>query len=211
MTKVGEATATYGWAPAIPDRVEGQLLAPLPDGFEVTDEWWERLRDEHRHVRIELTPDRELRIVMVSSEGSYISAKITHMLWSWIEAGGGGMALESANAYDLPSGFRKYPDCSWVSPEQMPATPRPWRTNFNIVGDLIVEVRSPSQAVRRQREKMVEWIEGGARLGWLIDPFERTVWVYRANGEVTELDDPHTLSGEDVCAGLVIDMSQVWD
>ena len=58
---------------------------------------------------------------------------------------------------------------------------------------------------------MVEWIEGGVRLGWLIDPFVRKVWIYRADGEVVELDDPSELSGEDVCSGLVIDMSQVWE
>ena len=211
MISVGEAAVVYGWAPTIPDEIEGQLLIPLPDGFAVSEEWWEWLRKEHPHVRIEVTPDRELRIVMVSTEGSYISSVIAHQIWNWIEAGGGGMALESANAYDLPTGFRKRPDCSWVSPEQMPTVPRPWREKFDIVGDLIVEVRSPSQSVERQQEKMVEWIDGGVRLGWLIDPFSRIVWLYRANGEVVELDDPRELSGEDVCSGLVIDMSQVWD
>ena len=58
---------------------------------------------------------------------------------------------------------------------------------------------------------MVEWIAGGVRLGWLIDPFSRKVWVYRESGEVVELDDPATLSGEDVCVGLTVDMSQLWD
>ena len=211
MSRVEEAAAVYQWSPTIPDEIEGQLLIPLPDGFAVSDEWWEWLREEHGHVRIELTPDRELRIVMVSTEGSYISSVLAYQIWKWIEAGGGGMALESANAYDLPTGFRKRPDCSWVSPEQMPTTPRPWREKFDIVGDLIVEVRSPSQSVERQQEKMVEWVDGGVRLGWLIDPFSRKVWIYRANGEVVELDDPRELSGEDVCSGLVIDMSQVWD
>ena len=93
----------------------------------------------------------------------------------------------------------------------MPTAPRPWRQKFDIVGDFVVEVRSPRQSILQQQEKMVEWIEGGVRLGWLIDPFERKVWIYRANGEVDELDDPTELSGEDVCEGLVIDMSRVWD
>lgn len=211
MANVGEATAVYGWTPTIPDEVEGQLLVPLPDDFEVTEEWWDWLREEHRHVRIELTPDKELRVAMVSTEGSYISSAIIHQIWNWIEAGGGGMTLESANAYDLPTGFRKYPDCSWVSPARMPTAPRPWKEKFDFVGDLIVEVRSPSQSTLRQQEKMVEWIDGGVRLGWLVDPFVRKVWIYRANGEVEELDDPAELTGEDVCSELVIDMSRVWD
>ena len=210
MTRVGEAAAVYGWAPTIPDDVEGQLRIPLPEEFEVTDEWWEWLREAHRHVRIELTANKELRIAMVSTEGSFITMQITFQIELWIRAGGGGMTLESAVAYDLPSGFRKYPDGSWVSPERMPGAPRPWRQKFDIIPDLAVEVRSPSQSIAQQQEKMVEWIEGGVRLGWLIDPYERMVWIYRANGEVEELDNPVELSGEDVCVGLTVDMSRVW-
>lgn len=211
MTSVNEAAAVYGWAPSIPDEIEGQLLIPLPEDFEVTEEWWEWLRDENRQVRIELTPEKELRITVVSTEGSYISSVIMHQVWNWIEAGGGGMTLESATAYDFPSGFRKRPDCSWISPERMPDAPRPWREKFDLIPDRAVEVRSPSQSITRQQEKMVEWIEGGVRLAWLIDPFVRKICVYRANGEIDELDDPAELSGEDVCQGLVIDMSQVWE
>ena len=210
MVTAREAEALVDWRPEIPAEVSGQLLIPLPEGFEVTDDWWECLRDEHRHVRIELTPERMLRVAMVSTEGSAISAMIAHQIWTWIEAGGGGMALESAAGYDLPTGFRKYPDCSWVSPERLPTAPRPWRQKFDIVGDLIVEARSQRQSVEQQQVKMLEWMQGGVRLGWLIDPFERTVWVYRANGEVEALDDPATLSGEDVCVGLSVDMSRVW-
>ncbi|MDE2891248.1 MAG: Uma2 family endonuclease [Chloroflexota bacterium] len=211
MTEVSETTAVYGWSPTIPDEIDGQLLVPLPEDFELTEEWWEWLRHENRHVRIELTPERELRVAMVSNEGSFVSAQLLFQIELWVRAGGGGMVLESAAAYDLPSGFRKRPDCSWVSPSQMPTAPRPWRQKFDIVGDFVVEVRSPRQSILQQQEKMVEWIEGGVRLGWLIDPFERKVWIYRANGEVDELDDPTELSGEDVCSGLVIDMSRVWD
>ncbi len=211
MTEVSEATAVYGWSPAIPDEIDGQLRIPLPEDFELTEEWWEWLRQENRHVRIELTPNRELRVAIVSNEGSFVAAQLVFQIELWVRAGGGGMVLESAAAYDLPSGFRKRPDCSWVSPKQKPTAPRPWRQKFDIVGDLVVEVRSPGQSIRQQQEKMVEWIEGGVRLGWLIDPFERKVWIYRANGDVDELDDPAELSGGDVCSGLVIDMSRVWD
>ena len=57
---------------------------------------------------------------------------------------------------------------------------------------------------------MAEWIQAGVRLGWLIDPYDRSVWIYRANGDVVQLDDPPELSGEEVCEGLVVDMSLVW-
>ena len=212
MAKVGEAVAVYGWAPAIPDEVEGQLLIPLPDGFEISEDWWEQTREANRHVRIELMPNRKLRCSMVSWSGSRITARFSASLVNWSDAGAGGLVLDSAAAYDLPAGFRKYPDGSWVSDQRIPpeAVP-PYPDIYEVIPDFIYEVRSPKQSLAQQHEKMIEWIAGGVRLGWLIDPFERTVRIYREHGEVELLHEPPELFGEDVCAGLVVDMSRVWD
>jgi len=211
MTSLREATSITEWFPEIPGQFDGQLSIALPDNFTVTERWWAWLIEAHRHARVELTADRELRVAMVSSEGSRITVQLAFQLELWIRAGGAGMGLESAGGYDLPRGMRKYPDGSWVSPERLPDLPRPWRENVDLIPDLVFEIRSPSQSVRQQQEKMVEWIEGGVQLGWLIDPFERRVWIYRANGEVEQRNDPSELSGEDVCVGLVIDLAQVWE
>ena len=211
MTEVGEAAAVYGWSPTIPDGFDGQLRIDLPDGFKITEEWWEETREANRHARIELVPDGKLRCAMVSMEGSEITIALGAYVFLWSRGGGGGGVFDSAGGYDLPQGFRKYPDGSWVSAGRLPSAPRPRSGTYAVVPDFLWEVRSPGQSVRQQQEKMVEWIEGGVRLGWLIDPFERKVWIYRANGDIDELDDPSELSGEDVCSGLVIDMSPVWD
>lgn len=211
MTSVNEAAAVYEWAPAIPREIEGQLLIDLPEGFELTEDWWESTREANRHVRIELVPNRKLRCAMVSMEGSEITIALGAYVFFWSRDGGGGGVFDSAGGYDLPQGFRKYPDGSWVSAERLPSAQRPRSGTYAVVPDFLWEVRSPRQSLAGQREKMVEWIDGGVRLGWLIDPFARKVWIYRQNGEVEELEDPAELSGEDVCSGLVIDMSQVWE
>ena len=212
MPHFREATAVYQWTPTIPEDFDGQLVIELPEGFEITEDWWEDTREANRHARIELTPSREMRVAMVSWEGSRDTARMSYLVISWILDGGGGETFDSAGGYDLPTGFRKYPDGSWVSPERLPSgVRRPYRGPYVVVPDLIWEIRSPSQSVESQQEKMVEWIEGGVRLGWLIDPFQRIVWIYRADGGVQQLDDPAELSGEDVCPGLGIDMSLVWD
>ena len=211
MTEVSEATAVYGWSPTIPDEFDGQLLVPLPEGFEVTDDWWEQLINQHALIRIELTRDRKLRCHMGTSEGSRISFWMSYMLGAWIESRGGGEGFESSSEFISALAERKRPDGAWISPERVPDHSEPWQHSFRFVPDLVYEVRSPSQSVDQQQEKMAEWIEAGVRLGWLIDPFGRKVWIYRANGGVEELEDPTELSGEDVCSGLVIDMSRVWD
>ena len=46
-------------------------------------------------------------------------------------------------------------------------------------------------------------MDNGAKLGWLIDPIERTVHVYRAGADEPELlPDPETLDGEGVLPGF---------
>ena len=58
---------------------------------------------------------------------------------------------------------------------------------------------------------MDEYIEkNGTRLGWLIDRFERKVYIYHSNNVVEELNNPSTLSGEDVLPGFFLDLSSIW-
>ena len=210
MTTLRESAVASNWAPTIPDEFDGQLLISLPPDFAVTEDWWEELALTHEHVRFELTANRELCIVMASPEGGRITWKIAYQMEAWSESGGGGEGFDSSGGYRLPKGIRKYPDGSWIAPHRVPDHSAPWRRQFQMAPDLIFEVRSPSQSVRRQQAKMDEWIEAGVQLGWLLDPYTRRVWIYRANGEGEQLDDPTELSGEDVCAGLTIDMSRVW-
>ena len=57
---------------------------------------------------------------------------------------------------------------------------------------------------------MLEYIENGARLGWLIDPKNKKVHIYRANGEVEILENPKTVSGEDVLINFELDLTEIW-
>ena len=78
MTEVREATAVYSWSPTIPDMFDGQLRIDLPDGFVVTEEWWQDLYESNRHVRIDLLPTRELRI----ADGLQLKARLIAP-WRW--------------------------------------------------------------------------------------------------------------------------------
>ena len=57
---------------------------------------------------------------------------------------------------------------------------------------------------------MAEYIENGARLGWLIDPKNKRVHIYRANGEIEILENPKTVSGEDVLINFELDLKEIW-
>ncbi len=57
---------------------------------------------------------------------------------------------------------------------------------------------------------MQEYIDNGTRLGWLINRKNRQVEVYR-RGKVKEiLNNPDSLSGEDVLTGFCLNLECIW-
>ena len=57
---------------------------------------------------------------------------------------------------------------------------------------------------------MREYIDNGARLGWLINPQARQVEIYRQGQQVEILSDPTTLSGEDVLPGFTLNLQRIF-
>lgn len=76
--------------------------------------------------------------------------------------------------------------------------------------DFIIELRSSSDRLKPLQEKMQEYIDNGDRLGWLIDPQNQQVEVYRPENSVEILSSPTSLSGEDVLPEFVLDLNEIW-
>jgi Uma2 family endonuclease len=73
----------------------------------------------------------------------------------------------------------------------------------------VVELRSETDSLEMSQEKMKEYLRSGAQLGWLIDPLERKVHIYRAKAAVEILDRPRRVSGEPLLKGFVLDLSGI--
>ncbi len=76
--------------------------------------------------------------------------------------------------------------------------------------DFVIELRSKSDNLRKLQNKMREYIENGARLGWLIDPYEKRVHVYRSDKTIEVFNNPTTVSGEDVLQNFELDLTEIW-
>ena len=74
----------------------------------------------------------------------------------------------------------------------------------------MVEVRSATDRLAVIQAKMQEYIESGARLGWLIDPLERQVFIYRPNDPVEQLNNPGTVAGDPVLPGFILELGPLW-
>lgn len=84
-------------------------------------------------------------------------------------------------------------------------------TFAQICPDFVVELRSQSDTLKSLQEKLKEYQENGARLGWLIDPKNRTVEIYREASAVEVLSEPTELSGEEILPGFVLNLHRIWD
>ena len=58
---------------------------------------------------------------------------------------------------------------------------------------------------------MQEYIENGARLGWLIDRRRRHVYIYRPDRKVEVLKNPSSVSGDPELPAFTLDLTEVWD
>ncbi len=84
-------------------------------------------------------------------------------------------------------------------------------TFANVCPNFVVELRSASDSLNSLQEKMREYMDNGADLGWLIDPQNKTVEIYRQGLDVEQLENPQELSGEEILPGFVLNLPQVWD
>ncbi|NEO57840.1 MAG: Uma2 family endonuclease, partial [Okeania sp. SIO3B5] len=73
-----------------------------------------------------------------------------------------------------------------------------------------VELMSPSDTLEKTRAKMREYIENGAKLGWLINRKKRQLEIYRPQQDVEILENPQTVSGENVLPGFLMDLTLIW-
>jgi Uma2 family endonuclease len=89
-------------------------------------------------------------------------------------------------------------------------TPEQWQKFLPLCPEFVVELRSHTDSLDVTKEKMHEYIENGAQLGWLIDPQQRRVYVYRPDASVEELDAPEAVSGDPLLAGFTLDLREVW-
>lgn len=167
----------------------------------------------NQDLRIEMSKEGEIMIMMpTGGEGGNRNFKLNGRFAVWVETDGTGVGFDSSTEFSLPNGAKRSPDFSWIRRERWEALTNKQRQVFSpICPDFVVELRSRTDRLKNLKAKMEEYIENGAQLGWLIDPKEKKVHVYRPNAEVEILDKPKTLSGGSVLKGLKLDLTGILD
>ncbi|HEV2800430.1 MAG TPA: Uma2 family endonuclease [Pyrinomonadaceae bacterium] len=167
----------------------------------------------NRDLRLELTSEGDLIIMPPTGGKTGIrNFKLNLRLGMWTEQDGAGQGFDSSTVFALPNGAKRSPDFSWVRNERWNALTEEEQEQFPpLCPDFVVELRSRTDTLKNLLRKMEEYMANGAQLGWLIDPQERRVYVYRPGAAVEELDDPQVVSGAPLLGGLELELKEIWD
>ncbi|CAN5717463.1 Uma2 family endonuclease [soil metagenome] len=167
----------------------------------------------NRDWRIERTAEGDLEIMPpTGGETSNRNADLTMQVGIWTRRDGTGVAFESNGGFILPNGAMRSPDASWVRRERLTNLTAEQKQRFlPLCPDFVIELRSLSDPLPPLEAKMREYLENGARLGWLLDPGERKVHVYQPEEDVRILENPQKVSGDPVLQSFVLDLKPIWE
>jgi Uma2 family endonuclease len=184
-------------------------LAPL---FDLTDEAFYQLCRNNPDLRFERTATGELVIMPpVGGEGGKREADLIIDLGLWNRQAGLGVVFSSSVCFKLPNGADRSPDAAWIRQERWNAlTPEQQRRFPPIAPDFVIELRSATDELATLRAKMQEYMANGVQLGWLINPQDRQVEIYRQGQPIEQLTAPTQLSEESILPGFVLDLSRLF-
>ncbi|MGB3653855.1 MAG: Uma2 family endonuclease [Rivularia sp. (in: cyanobacteria)] len=188
------------------------LTLQIPPSLKFTDDEFEQIVAFNQELRLELTAQGELIIMSpTGGETGNRNFEIYIDLGIWNRKYRLGKAFDSSTGFKLPNGATRSPDASWILLERWEElTPQQRKKYLPLCPDFAVELVSESDDVEDTRKKMREYIENGLRLGWLINPKDKQVEIYRAGKEVEVLQSPTNLSGEDVLSGFSLDLQMIF-
>jgi Uma2 family endonuclease len=170
------------------------------DAIQLTDDQFYQLCQDNRDLRLELTSLGELIVMSpVGGESGKTEASLIIDVGNWNRRTQLGEVFSSSTVFKLPNGAQRSPDVAWIATNRWEAlTPEQRRKFPPIAPDFVIELRSATDDLGELQAKMQEYIKNQVRLGWLINPQDQQVEIYRL-GQVKDVRSlPTILSGEDV-------------
>jgi Uma2 family endonuclease len=188
------------------------LTLNLSPVVQLSDDDFYNLCQANRDLKLERTAKGELVVMSpTGGEGGRQEADLIIDLGLWNRQTRLGIAFSSSTNFKPPNGAERSPDAAWVRRERWEAlTPQQRRKFPPLAPDFVIELRSATDELEPLQQKMQEYMDNGVRLGWLINPQDQQVEVYRQGQPKQTLDSPSSISGEDVVPGFILDLSRIF-
>lgn len=179
------------------------------DKIYLSDEQFYQLCQNNCQLNFERTATGELIIMPpVGGDSGNREAELIIDLGIWNRQNNLGYTFSSSTVFKLPSGADRSPDVAWIRKERYLAlTPEQRRKFPPIAPDFVIELRSATDDLEILRDKMREYMDAGVQLGWLINPQQQQVEIYRPGKDVEVRNLPTELSGENVLPGFNLSLS----
>lgn len=186
-------------------------LKPLANP--ITIEHFEQLCQLNPELKLETNHKGELIVMSPTGyETGKNNANLIADLIIWNRKYQLGVVCDSSTGFVLPNKAIRSPDVSWIAKTRVANLTKSEKSKFlNLVPDFVLELMSPSDNLEQIQNKMQEYIDNGAKLGWLINPQQMQVEIYRPGQSKDVLSKPNSLSGEDVMAELVVELDFIWE
>jgi Uma2 family endonuclease len=173
-------------------------------------EQFERLCQLNPDLRLELTSTGELIIMAPAGlESSRKNLSLSVQVYLWNEKFKLGVTFDSSGGFTLPSGAVRSPDVTWISHSKLNTISL--KVTFpTVIPDFVIELRSKTDRLKTLQAKMLEYQENGVQLGWLINPLDQEVEIYRLGKDVEVLRSPSKISGENILPEFILDLTTIW-
>jgi Uma2 family endonuclease len=182
------------------------------DSVNLTDEQFFQLCVKNRNFRFERNAQGDLVIMSpTGGETGERNSEINFQLRLWNRQSKLGKVFDSSTGFKLPKGGDRSPDASWISLSIWDnLTPEQQKKFLPLSPDFLIELLSATDSLKDTRNKMLEYMDNGTKLAWLINRRDKQVEIYRQGKEVEILDNPVSLSGENILPEFVLEMELIW-
>ncbi|WP_273216318.1 Uma2 family endonuclease [Runella zeae] len=187
----------------------------IPQIDTLNDEEFFAFCEANRGNGMNFERDKNGQIIFISPTGSiggHHDGEIFVEIKLWNRQQKSGVVFPSSTGFILPDSSIKSPDVAWVSRKRWEQIPSELRKKFApICPDFVIEVISESDTWDEHIRKMQEWLVNGCKLGWLIDPSQKTCMIFRVDDTNPSKMPFGIINGGDVLEGLEIDLRTVFE
>ena len=178
----------------------------------ISDRAFQELCADNPEARFETNKEGKLIVMSpTGSESGKFNLNLAFQVELWNRQHKLGVVFDSSTGFKLSNGAIRSPDVSWIEQERWDSLSIKQQRGFApIEPDFVIELMSPTDDLIELQQKMSEYIDCGVKLGWLINPDSQQVEIYRLGQSKEVLDNPKSLSGEDILADLTVDLSEIF-
>jgi Uma2 family endonuclease len=190
-----------------PACLSGRIILDHP----MSDAEFEDLCRSNDVIQFERTAEGDIRMnPPTGDDTSAGNARIIVQLGNWWSTHRRGRFYDSNAGFFLPDRSVLSPDAAYVCAEKIQGVSKEERRRIrHVCPDFVIELLSESDSLPKTKKKMEAWINNGVTLGWLVDPYQRMVWVYQA-GQIPVVVTDTVVQGSGPVEGFALNLDDVW-